>query len=378
MKNLSVQQWKQELSAMKAVEIDTVIIQWSQYDLYPFYGKGTDHKDNLIGRLMTAADDLNIKVFLGTIFDSTWVSEWAWKDVAYLKSSLANNRSFLPNIWSMYKDHKSFVGWYIPQEIADWDYRDLSIFAPELYNLRYYYKSIVDICKSLDENMKVGLSAFFVGKFTPNYVEYSFREMLEGTRLDVLMVQIGYGVRHWRSIKEFVVPYFKAFNYAAEANNIELWAVQEMFDLEVISNGFDETTIKIEPLSIDILKKRQKEILPITNNLVYFDFFHYLSPERGKIQEKNYRTLFSEKILADRLAIDCKEENETNSFQYIFKPNKNDSYELEETYVDGDYLERNSYAVKVKISDDDQYLVFFNSCNEIIARVDPLTLIIYP
>ena len=290
MNDLSDDEFEARLANFKRTGGDTILIQWAQFDQYAYFSESSDDpKLNLIGRILKLSEKLDLKVYVGVHFDSRWFSQWKWNDIEYMKKNLADNEKVVPLLAKKFGQYKSFAGWYLPHEIADWDYRDLSIFAPEIYNLRLFYGKLAELCKkNLDR--PVAMSAFFVSRYTPQYVEYSFREMLKGTHVDALLVQDGRGVRHWRSHAEQIAPYYRAFELATRANGIALWSIVETFDLKETVKDFStleqiNVDLAFEPAPfasvLDAVSVQRKYV----SKVVQFDFFYYMDPAKGEKQK---------------------------------------------------------------------------------------------
>src|SRR5690606_10043083 len=63
--DLTADDWRRELQAMRDAGLDTVIIQYLQYNDFRFLPE-TDDAPDPAGRILEIADDLGMTVFLGT------------------------------------------------------------------------------------------------------------------------------------------------------------------------------------------------------------------------------------------------------------------------------------------------------------------------
>jgi len=237
--------------------------------------------------ILDYADRHEMEVYLGLSFESAWWKQWDDRD--FLKKTTRSVKAFAPKVWKRYKKHRSFSGWYIPYELADYDLDD-----DEISQLRTFYRNISRRCKKLSKrrNLPVVLSVFFSGSTPPKIVYKIYGELLKGTKIDVLMIQDGVGARNWfGEIKEKVLPYLEAFRGAAKKNGAETWAVLENFTLSQSNSG----EIQRIPTDIERFVDQINLEAPVADRLLMFDFFHYMSPPRG-IMQRNFYQDYLDKI----------------------------------------------------------------------------------
>lgn len=291
MKDLTPAQWRQELHAMKEAGIDTIVLQWMQNDDNRFFayhpwdeeGQYAWDKD-VTEQILNYADTHGMKVYVGLAFNKGWWTKW--NDRPFLAETQRNNIAFMSYLWLRYAHHRSMRGWYIPYEIMDSDY------GPEaMENLRGLLSSLSRTGDKLftGRKMKVAFSVYFQAHFTPERTTEIFTNLLQGSDVDILMVQDGVGANEWQNELQpggKVESYLKAFNQAGANVGIPVWTILESFQKK--APGVNE----FKPASIEQLRNQLDIEGPISTKIITFDFFHYLSPLRGETQKALYEELY--------------------------------------------------------------------------------------
>jgi hypothetical protein len=162
-----------------------------------------------------------------------------------------------------------------------------------IYNLNYFLRRMVEICKGSAPQLPVAFSSFFSARYTPQYVEYAYRELLRDTGIDILMVQDGRGARLWWDYAQNIPPYVQAFRSAAAANHAVVWSIVETFDIHEHTTGFSplgqlNVAQSFTPASYAQILEAAKVQQPLVQKLIQFDFFYYMDPEQGAAQKALY------------------------------------------------------------------------------------------
>lgn len=268
--------WHQELEAGKKIGLDTIVIQWLKSDQTEFFPKSATGVDPT-ETILAFADQNQMKVFIGLIFERSWWKTYDKKDALQqlAKSTLEYGKTAL----SRYGKHPSFVGWYIPYET-----NDLHIKEEGVQGIQDFLKSIATGLRALS-NKKVAFSAFFSGKLPPAELQKTYTRVLSNSGVDIVMVQDGVGVRNWDlESGDQVTPYLQAFAAATRAAGVSFWSVVENFS---VKRG---PTDERNPADMSRIAKQIKihSAQPV-EKIVVFDFFHYMSPYRGEAQKALYQ-----------------------------------------------------------------------------------------
>ncbi len=268
--------WRRELDAMRRARIDRIVVQWlreDQTDFIPADPKAVDPTEVLLDE----ADAHGMQVFIGLTMEAAWWNRWS--DADYLDHAAADNLRIARKAWDRYGGHRSFAGWYVPQEMWDGAYSD-----DQIARLQAFFARVSAGCKALSHGKPVATAPFFEGTAPPDSVERLYTRFLHGAGIDILMLQDGVGARGWDDqVAEHTVPYFRAFRNACRADGVELWSDLESFRLAPKpSTGF-------LPADAARIGRQLAAEAPYVRRFVTFDFFHYMSPYRGAAQKALYQ-----------------------------------------------------------------------------------------
>ena len=272
MMDMSPDDWKRELEAMRDVGLETIIIQYLQYGGHSFI-PSDERATDPTREILRFADAHGMRVFLGTRADDGW---WRW-NAAYLDRSLAERKILIKTIHARYAAHRSFAGWYFTEEVS-------GNLSPERVRLlRGYFRSQSDYCKSL-RAQPVAFAPYFSHLTPLESMRKIYDELLDGAGIDVMMLQDGVGARGWdRDLEERIVPFFRMFRTVCDRRGVALWSDLESFQRKdpAREGGFIATTP-------DRLIRQLRAVAPYVDRIVTFDFFHYMSPYRGERQRQLY------------------------------------------------------------------------------------------
>lgn len=272
MKNLTPQDWQQELRAMRQAGMNLVIIQYVAYNQHSFLPARTGDPDP-VGTILSIADETNMKVFVGTKADDLW---WEW-DRAYLTKALIERKKLVEEINQRYGQHQSFAGWYFTEECSG------GLEPAQVRQLRAYFSALSGHCKTL-RNQAVAFAPFF-SEITPiESLRTIYTELLDGAGIDIMMVQDGVGARGWdANLVKWVVPAFAMFAEVCQKRQVTLWCDLESF--KQAPPGGKSGFVPAEP---ERIQRQLAAVAPYVEKVVTFDFFHYMSPYRGEPQKRLY------------------------------------------------------------------------------------------
>jgi hypothetical protein len=292
MRKLDAPAWRNELSAMRRAGMDLVIVQWLKVNGSRFLPANAAEIDPT-QIILDDADAHGMQVYVGLAMDNGWWQKAT--DADYLEHAADESMAVAAEAWRRYGSHRSFAGWYVPQETWDAPYTN-----DQIGRLRAFLRKISDRCKALSHGKPVAFAPFFGGETVPSVVEKVYGQLLAGAGIDILMPQDGVGARGWEGadVAGRVVPYFGAFRGACLANGITLWADLESFRL-VHGEPKDNRPTQFEPTDIGRLKQQIVAEAPFVSKFVTFDFFHYLSPYRGAAQRRLFEDYLREFVDRD-------------------------------------------------------------------------------
>jgi hypothetical protein len=266
--------WRRELDAMRRAGIDLVIVQWLENEsssFLPRHGWSHDPTETIL----SYADDHGMRVFIGLAHADIWRPRL--RDSRYLDRSAARSNEVADEAWRRYGNHRSFAGWYLPQEIRD------AVYSPDqISDLRAFFKRLGDHCRTLSGGKPVAVAPAIMGLIHVDAFTRAYTSLLSGSGINIVILQDGVGARGWNEgLEARVVPYFLAMRDACRASGAEMWS-----DIEIFEKG--ESSSGRIPTSIERIRRQFDAESSYVATFVMFDFFHYMSPYRGEAQKKLY------------------------------------------------------------------------------------------
>ncbi|MBF0547855.1 MAG: DUF4434 domain-containing protein [Candidatus Riflebacteria bacterium] len=256
--------WLKELSAMRDIGMDTVIIQSNQSSGTNF-SKATEI-------LLGVADKIGMKVFIGTALneDGWYLNGFnPW----YISSQGNCVADYTKILVKQFSPHKSFVGLYIP-------YEENSLASAVL--IGEFYGKISQAAKSVKPDLKVLISPYtaVVPKFPVSmpsgHLKKFFETLFDRAGVDICALQDGVGCSSGRLNK--ISSDLKAVSEACQDKGVEFWVNVEIFeaykDKETNSSGFRSG-------NIERISKQISSEGSFGKKIICFDFNHYLSPNSG-------------------------------------------------------------------------------------------------
>lgn len=293
--------WKNVLDSMVRAGVHrTIIIQHLEkkttdgveHKYYP--AKATDFDPTRF--ILDYADNRkDIQVYIGLREDDNFLpqSNWNNTDQYALQLNAKNgeadkNKLLAKEAWKRYgrgKDEKirpSFAGWYLPNEMWNQNYS-----AVQFKELQKFHRTISDFCKSLDKNNKpVAVCPYFNPNHSPannltnpETFARTFGEFLKPTGrgqkqvgIDIVMLQDGAGERELTvdNYEETVKPFYISFKEMANSKKVRFWANVESWMYKPRPSFF--------PTDITRLEKQIEVTTPHVEQVVTFDYFHYMNP----------------------------------------------------------------------------------------------------
>lgn len=274
MMELDRQAWRRELESLRRAGLKTIVIQWLAHNDRSFLPEQKEAVDPT-ELILDYADGRGMEVFVGLFMDDAW---WEWTPQAGLPERLARStRSTAEQAWKRYGRHRSFAGWYLPPEPAD------SIAPESIPAVRAFFRETTELCDRLSGGKPVAFSPFLTGQVEPAEVERRYAELLDGSGVDILMLQDGVGARRWdEQVHTRVAPLFRAMRDACLAAGVDLWSDVEIFR----DDSNDPAKPRFRPSDTTRLARQLAAEAPFVSRFIAFDCFHYMSPHRGEAQRR--------------------------------------------------------------------------------------------
>ena len=274
---LKAADWIDVANSMKAVGMETVIVQGVEYVghdgvLFPLFEKdGVDPTAELLRHGM--------KVFVGLRVDENW--DAIRKDPMALGKLLDDNLKVASKVWARYGSSPGFGGFYLPQELANHGYPDA-----ELAPIRDYIRALGKHCRQISGDRPVAVSPYFNPDTTafadPTRFASDLKRILDDSGVTEVMLQDGVGVREVATadIPAKVVPFYRAVA-AALTTGQHLWGNVECFEHR---DGKDFPVTDFARFA-----DQRRAVGPLVERLVTWEFFHYLNPLGHTVADAAHR-----------------------------------------------------------------------------------------
>lgn len=191
----SQEQWEQLFTALAAIGVRELVVQWSVSDQTPFYESAhfkAGHQ-TVLPRIMTAAEAHGFHVLIGLVHDNAY-----WRKIdrdpklvrVYFKRLLHDSLIAAREITKNFGNSPAFAGFYIPQEIDDrtWLFPERSaVLVGFLADVRAGLREIAP-------QAPVAISGFSNAFADPELLQRSWQTILETSGIDRVLFQDGIGV----------------------------------------------------------------------------------------------------------------------------------------------------------------------------------------
>lgn len=215
--------YAQELGAMRAVGIRTVIDQWTvdmdaNQAYYPspssWYPRGAD----MVGSLLAAAAPNQMQVWLGLGNVYNWQAHAT--DPAWLANQMYVNIQTANQLYALYPGR--IKGWYISNEVDDKLLSDPAAIGP----MRSFFTGLADYLHTNVGNLPVMASPTYSGlQRSPVQFAEGIRDVLGA--LDVVNVQDGGGSGYIGASD--ITNWFSALSSAFRGTKTAVWSNADMF-----------------------------------------------------------------------------------------------------------------------------------------------------
>jgi Domain of unknown function (DUF4434)/F5/8 type C domain len=283
----SQRQWRRELEAMKAVCMDTLVLQWTadtqkHTTVYPSglagFTQNTQH--DLVDQVLRAADAEGMKVWLGTGFNDDWWSNVTY-DRAWFLGEIATDKRLMDDLWARYRHHRSLSGWYITQEPWNVDEPDAGKRAELAANLR---DGLADLTTHAHQatRLPTEIAPFFYpsgGDPDIGHWKALWSTVLSAAPIDIIVLQDGVGAGH--TTIDQLPAWFAATREVIQAVRpaTKLWVETETLS---IADGW-------KPMGVNLFIADMLAVRPYVDGFLAFSFNHYQSPQR--VNPLYFRTL---------------------------------------------------------------------------------------
>ena len=224
LRSFTAEQWAAMIRDTRAMGMDTLVLtcsslvyreeseSYAPVDVFP---RAAMVCDTPMDVLMNTAEEEGIGVFLSAGFYGFWEDS-----EGNMKSREVEKRAFraCEEMYARYADHRSFRGWYLPDETEAGPY-----FSPVFLDYVARYSAFF---RQLDAKKPILIAPYGTNKIVP---DDTFVRQLAGMDVDYIAYQDEVGVQ--KSRPEDTASYYQGLCRAhGRAGRSKLWADIEMFD----------------------------------------------------------------------------------------------------------------------------------------------------
>ena len=287
-----ISQWRQEMINLRHVGFDTIIIQWSQYDDEHYVGTDGDGIC-LIERIVAAADEAGIDVYVGLSLRNTW---WDTRNITMdlMREELARNKSIARWLYPKLQQYSSFRGWYIPHEVCDLYYtkdQRLLVLA--------FYKELTSFLNRMDP-LKIVMASGYTDHDQASFLQFTrwYKMFLEDSGIDILIFQDGAGLSgrtDWKNILPFadILVSFRGREFSGD-----IWLLAEVFT-QTDGPPINDRAFNADPADFARVNEQLQSLGMMGTKIVIYSYFTYMRPSAGEEEAalyEAYRQYITDKI----------------------------------------------------------------------------------
>lgn len=264
LEKFTAEQWSAKVREISELGMEYIVIMATAlYDKCYFKSSVYPFADlcctDPIEAVLSAADMVGIKVFLGNGFYGDW------RKANYnIKSDDVINRSFkaMEELTELYGHHQSFYGWYFPDETC--------IILNYSKSFQRYVNKCSERCRLITPEKKT-----LIAPFGTNLVLANNRliDTLANLDVDFIAYQDEVGVR--KTKVDRTARLFEKLKKAHDrAGRSELWADIELFDFEgIVYNS------PLIPASFERIKKQIENVSPYVDKILCYQYPGLMNPD---------------------------------------------------------------------------------------------------
>ena len=292
----SAREWQADFKRAKELGGTVLIVQWTAEEPILYFQPAGEAPPRMtetyptLERIFDAAEAEGMELIIGLQHSPEYWEQIKSRDKVvrdFFRLRMARNERVQKALLATFGDRAAWTGYYIPDEIDDLSWRA----AERLAHLRMYLQGMTGILRRNDPARFVTASSFFRGRTAPDLMAANLMDIVEGSGLDVLLVQDGIGVGD--PPIRYVPLYFdilaRIWNNAAEegagkdASDVKrgplpsLWCVIETFRQTSDPNE----PFAAVPAPAARLAEQIRAARPHFERLILFTYSDYLNPDLG-------------------------------------------------------------------------------------------------
>jgi hypothetical protein len=279
-------QWQTLFEHLSALQVQSVVLQWSALDQRPFYRAVpvAGAPDLPAEAIMRMADANGMRVMVGLSHDLTYWTRVGRADRrVYLRERLRLNQRVSAELKSMVVAHPSFAGWYISEEVDDLNWTD----PADRQALFAYLGELSDALRKLTPQAQIGVSGFVNRRTDPRVLRDFWIELLaHAPAISQVYFQDGIGVDKLTLTE--LPRYYAAMREAVSAAGREMVPVVEAFR-QVAGPPVSKAEFRAVPTTPQRLNEQIGIADQFSARHVVFGVPEYLTPAGGAQAARLYQ-----------------------------------------------------------------------------------------
>lgn len=258
--SISMEKWRTIFSSIHKKGIDTLVVQWTQYGDF----LSADQETEWLKEVLLQAKSVKLKIIMGLNADPDVFSKTQQAPPRleiYFQKSLESNRRLMSK-WIASPLIDDIIGWYIPLEIDDREWRDT-----ERRSILKRYLSRQTEQISLSSPKPIYVSSFFTGNMTPDSYSQLLKDIKSATAVKV-WVQDGSGTNKLTASERSL--------YLDTIANCKL-KVADGVVFEIFTQTKHDQAFAAEPLNLASLASKLKQRAPCKEDSLFFELRYLIN-----------------------------------------------------------------------------------------------------
>jgi hypothetical protein len=291
--NWTSDQWNALFACFKQLSLSRIVVQWSADDAGVYYPQSPtpNRRGAVIPTILERADEAGISVLVGLAHDPTF-----WQRIGrdpalvevYLRRVEVRSAEIVRALAPLARDHHSFSGWYITEEIDDVNWVNQRARGALFDHLRALSSLLHDATPALP----VAISGFSNGNLDPETFAQFWRDLVDQAKVDAVFFQDGVGARKL-DIDE-VPLYVEPLKNALAGHVRELQVIVELFR-QIDGAPINSRPFAAVPASFDRVAQQLAVAARFSSTPLAFAIPDYMSPfggpEAAALFDRFYRAL---------------------------------------------------------------------------------------
>ncbi len=277
----SAEDWNRLFGYFSRLHLSQLVIQWSSYDDNPFYttaGGQAGMSPGVVAELLDRADSAGIKVWVGLSYSSSY-----WQAVkndpvlvrVLLQRMRLQATKTAESLVPLTARHRSFAGWYVPEEVDDVNWNGIERRPLLIEHLRELRSDL----SRLTPGTKVAISGFSSAHLSSGALVSFWGEIIASAPFDRVFFQDGIGAH--KIALAALAGTLGALRTALKQTGCSLCVTVETFEQESGENS--ESRFRAVPAPFDRLISQMTIAARYSQcDLMAFGIPEYMSPFGGE------------------------------------------------------------------------------------------------